>query len=337
MTTSSTLISQRYIWARVHSLMGLGIVLFLMEHLITNSQAALMIGQDGAGFIRMVNWLHDVPYLHVVEILLIGIPILFHAGFGVYYAVLGRFNSMRSNGSRPIMQYKRNHAYTWQRLTSWILLIGIALHVFYMRFLIYPIESKDNKQTYYLTRMNMDEGLYSLCDRLNVRLFNISAISNEKNALAAMASKMSLVDQKLQEIKHNKLEADHFSFDPESASIYDSLQRFQEKKEWVRSLEERPIDQYQVIAAANSFGTATLLNVRESFKSPIKSSLYTVFVIAAVFHAFNGFWTFLMTWGAILKMGTQHVFTKIALALMILFGFLGLAAIWGSYWINLRS
>ena len=338
MTTKAVGMSQKFVWARIHSLMGLGIVLFLIEHLITNSQAALFIGQDGAGFIRMVNFLHSLPYLQALEIGLIGIPILFHAGLGIHIAIKGRMNSVGSDGTRPHMSYGRNQAYTWQRITSWILLVGILLHVGYMRFWIYPIEAKDNKQTFYLTRVSMDSGLYTLSDRLGVRLFNQEAIAGETSQLAAMASKMGLVDQKLKEMRTSQHDGSHQGeYNPESASIYDSIQRFNEKKGWVAALEKRPISRYQVIAAANDFGTATLLNVRNSFKSPFKSALYTIFVLAAVFHAFNGLWSFMITWGLILKMASQKNFVRIFLALMIVFGFLGLMAVWGTYWINLRS
>jgi succinate dehydrogenase / fumarate reductase cytochrome b subunit len=325
-------IPKSFVLARIHSLMGLGIVIFLIEHLITNSQAALFIGDDGIGFIRMVNFLHGLPYLQALEVMLIGVPILFHAVMGIRIALKGRANSIYSNGTKPLMQFARNHAYTWQRVTSWILLVGIILHVSYMRFMIYPIKATENKQSYFLTRLSMDSGLYTLTDRLGARLFNQEAIVTEKNSLASMASKMTLVSDKMKEMKSS---AD--SFNLEEASMYDSLQRFQEKKDWVLALERRPVGPKQIIAVCPNFGVATLLNVRDAFKDPIKCGLYTAFVLAAVFHGFNGLWTFLITWGAIVRMGSQKAFSKICMLLMFLFAFLGLAAVWGTYWINLRS
>src|SRR5579872_2565645 len=97
--TTSMLLSKSFIWKRLHSLFGLWIVLFLTEHLLTNSQAALWIGDDGNGFVRMVNFIHDLPYLQVIEVLLIGIPLLFHMVLGVKYLWSGKFNSTKSNGS----------------------------------------------------------------------------------------------------------------------------------------------------------------------------------------------------------------------------------------------
>ncbi|MDN3505513.1 MAG: succinate dehydrogenase [Rhabdochlamydiaceae bacterium] len=337
MSTKVENISSSFVWARIHSLMGLGIVLYLIEHLTTNSMAALWVGEDGVGFIRMVNFLHGLPYLHVLEVGLIGVPLAFHAVLGIKYAIKSKLNTIGSDGKSPSMKHGRNHAFSWQRITSFILLIGIILHVIEFRFLHYPIAAKDNKQTYYLTRVDMDKGLYTLSDRLNVRLFNSDAIANEKNSLAALSSKMSLVDQKLKEMQSKEHFKTAVEFNPESASIYNSVQRFKEKTQWVNALEQRDISNFQVIAVCENFGTATLLNVRNIFRSPIMGGFYSLFVLAAVFHAFNGLWTLLLTWGVILKMGSQKTFAKICVALMVIFGFLGLAAIWGSYWINLRS
>lgn len=334
MSSSAGSIAPSFIFARIHSLMGLGIVIFLIEHLLTNSQAALFIGADGAGFIRMVNFLHNLPYLQVVEVCLIGIPIAFHAIVGIKIAIKGKSNNFYSKGTRPLMNFAKNHAYTWQRVTSWILLFGIILHVAYMRFFLYPIETRENKETYFLTRLTMDRGLYTVADRLHVRLIDEDAIQTEKNNLSTMSLKMSFVDEKLSEVQAEQKEE---VFNAEHASIYDSLQRFKEKKGWVAALEKRPLKKNEVIAASTDFGAVTLLNVREAFKSPFKCALYTIFVLAAVFHGFNGLWTFLITWGIILRAKSQKVFTKICMALVLLFAFLGLAAVWGTYWINLKS
>jgi succinate dehydrogenase / fumarate reductase cytochrome b subunit len=96
-------------------------------------------------------------------------------------------------------------------------------------------------------------------------------------------------------------------------------------------------DQNQVTALSPNFGTAVLLMVRETFKSPLMIFLYTVFVLAATFHAFNGLWTFMITWGITLTAASQQLMRKCAVVLMVLISFLGLAAIWATYWINLKS
>src|SRR5262249_14087387 len=156
-----------FIWRRAHSLTGIWLVLFLIEHLLLNSQAALFIGDDGSGFISGVNFIRDLPYLPVIELGLLGIPFLVHGIWGVKYLLTGKFNSFPTDGSSPSLpQYPRNHAYTWQRITSWILLVGITAHVIHMRFIEYPTSSKINSQKFYMIRLNKDDGLKTLSQRL---------------------------------------------------------------------------------------------------------------------------------------------------------------------------
>src|ERR1700719_477349 len=79
------LIPQAFIWRRAHSLTGLWLVLFLIEHLIVNSQAALFVGDNGNGFVNAVNSIKDLPYLPVIEIFLLGVPFLIHGLWGIKY------------------------------------------------------------------------------------------------------------------------------------------------------------------------------------------------------------------------------------------------------------
>lgn len=272
-----------FIWRRVHSLLGLWLVVFLIEHFVVNSQAALWIGDDGHGFVRLVNFLESLPYLQVMETVLIGIPLLVHGIWGIKRIFTSKANCTPSDGSSPSLpEYGRNHAYTWQRITSWILLFGIIAHVVQMRFLDYPTKVQLDSKQQYLVKVTVDEGLYSLSKRLGISLYSQSELQKEE-ALSPIS------------IKEN-----------------------------------------QVLAAADTPGQVMLLSVRDTFKSPILSVLYTIFVLAAAFHAFNGFWTFLITWGVILAMPAQKKMTKVSLAGILILSFLGLAAIWGSYWINLR-
>ena len=119
--------------------------------------------------------------------------------------------------------------------------------------------------------------------------------------------------------------------------ILAAAQQYLQKQEWIGALTRHPPQKGEVIAACKNFGTATLLSVRDTFKSPIYCALYTIFVLAACFHAFNGLWTFLLTWGIVLKMSAQKSSTTFAWGLMAMVAFLGLAAIWGTYYLNLKS
>jgi succinate dehydrogenase / fumarate reductase, cytochrome b subunit len=97
------------------------------------------------------------------------------------------------------------------------------------------------------------------------------------------------------------------------------------------------MNDHDVIATAGSFGTATLLNVRDTFKSISNCLLYTFLVVATCFHAMNGLWTMTITWGIALTERSRLLIRRVCNGLMFLLLFLGLAAIWGTYWINLKS
>jgi succinate dehydrogenase/fumarate reductase cytochrome b subunit len=173
-----------FIWRRLQSLMGLFIVFFLIEHLLTNSQAALLIGDDGSGFVRGVNFIKNLPYLPAIEIGLLGIPFFIHIVWGIHYLLTAKPNSYGDSGKEPYLpHYPRNHAYTWQRLTSWILLIAIAAHVAQMRFIDYPASAKRGATTYYAAPVSLDEGIYTVAKRLNVALYTAQQIQHERQQL----------------------------------------------------------------------------------------------------------------------------------------------------------
>lgn len=319
--TATTYFSREFALKRLHSLLGLGVVLFLTEHLITNSQAALFLGDNGEGFVSMVNWIKSLPYLPVIEISLIGLPILLHGGMGIHYLFTSRPNVF-GGGATPRMRYERNWAYTLQRASSWILLIGIIAHVGYLRFYKYPVEVEAGKQTFYFTRISMDNGLYTLCDRLDVTLYGPKQIEEIKapdvafpvDTLYGMQTEYKKVlDREMSELQQKEIQ-----------------------REYIEGLKARGVDKTQVIAESTNFGAVTLLNVRDSFKSIGISVLYTIFVLAAVFHAYNGLWTFLITWGAMIGMGSQRAAVKMCYGIMALIGALGLFGIWGTFWLNLR-
>jgi succinate dehydrogenase / fumarate reductase cytochrome b subunit len=274
-TVSKHQVSRAFIWRRLHSLMGLWLVLYLIVHLLTNSQAALWMGENGAGFIRMVNRLERLPYLYAIEVMLIGVPLAIHMVWGVHRAWTAKTNSGGSNGSQPSLKYGRNRAFTWQRITSWILLFGILGHVVQMRFLDQPKRVWIENKEYSFVAVTPDRGLDELAPRLGYTLYK--------------------------------------------GGEFNEVMRVKEGR---------------VLARADSPGTAILLMVRDTFKSPWMIGLYTVFVLAAAFHAMNGFWTFLITWGAILSFRSQRAMIPASVIEMGILAFFGLAAIYGSYWMN---
>jgi succinate dehydrogenase / fumarate reductase cytochrome b subunit len=320
-----------FIWRRVHSLLGLWLVVYLTEHLLVNSQAALWIGDDGHGFVRLVNLLESLPYLQVVEVVLIGIPLLLHAIWGIKRIFAAKENTKKSDGSKPSLgEYGRNRAFSWQRITSWILLFGLIAHVVQMRFLDFPKKAVLNQEEQSMVRVTFDEGLYTLAPRLGVALYSRSKVEKIKTEFRSL--NQSLPIQKMGYLEGSRGQ----SYDFSTEEKLDRLQKSTEEKEWVKTLSSFHLKKNQVVAVSATPGTAMLLTLRDSFKNPILALLYTIFVLAAAFHAFNGFWTFLITWGIILSYPSQKSMIKVSLVGILLLSFLGLVAIWGSYWINLR-
>ncbi len=333
-------IPREFIWRRLHSLMGLWLVLFLVEHLLTNSQAALWIGEDGSGFIRMVNALHNFPYLQLIEICLLGIPILIHLVWGVKYALKAKGNAHKTSGATPSLRsYGRNRAYSWQRISSWILLVGLIGHIVNFRFLEYPISiSKGDYQTYFV-KLDMDDGLYTLACRLNVQLYNEEALKKAEIEFAQRADEKALVEAAFHVQSETKdwIEGvKSVPFDTQKKMILQAAQKYRFGELWMQTVKKIDLKPNQVIAESNSFGTATLLTVRNLFKSPIYIALYTIFVVAACFHAFNGFWTFLITWGFVVRKASQKALLTLTISLMVILTFLGLSSVWGTFWLNLR-
>ena len=132
-------IPSAFVKRRLHSLSGLFILLFLVEHLFVNSQSALFWGEQGRGFIRAANAIHDLPYLMMIEVLLLLVPFLIHGYLGVVYLLEMAPNSFATAGDAPALpEYPRNQAYTWQRISAILLIVGIVAHVVHMRFVNYP-------------------------------------------------------------------------------------------------------------------------------------------------------------------------------------------------------
>jgi len=327
-------IPKEFFWRRVHSIFGLLILLFLIEHFLTNSQSALLFGESGEGFIRAVNFIKNLPYLPVIEILIIGIPILVHAVLGIKYVFSAKFNSFPNSGKAPsLYKYKRNQAYTFQRITSWILLIGIIAHVSYMRFYRYPTHARLAEQTYYFTRLDLDPGLYSVSARLGVKLYSEDQIKSYLESLSQKKQTGNEISAEAQKV----LESSSNEFNRNEQKLMIQWQNYEQKKEFIEALTKKKIERNQVIAQCPDFGTATLLMVRDSFKSVFKAILYTIFVLAASFHGFNGLWTFCITWGFVIKQRSQSKMVNVCYAVGALVALLGLASIWGTYWINLAK
>lgn len=130
-----------FLLRRLHSLSGVApIGVFLFPHLTTNSSIIwgqvlakqhYVAGEAGhAGvetFQHEVNFIHSLPALQIIEWAVLFVPIIFHAVLGVYFARTGTPN-LRHYG------YQDNWRYTLQRVTGYIGIIYLFMHITSLRF-----------------------------------------------------------------------------------------------------------------------------------------------------------------------------------------------------------
>ncbi|MBI4367883.1 MAG: succinate dehydrogenase [Candidatus Omnitrophica bacterium] len=118
-----TKISSSFILKRLHSLSGVfPIGFFLLEHMFTN---AFILGGPEA-YNHKIEFLRNLPFVVFLEITFIGLPILYHAGYGIFITLSGKSNL----SSYP---YPQNFLYTLQRVTGIAALIYIGYHVYETR------------------------------------------------------------------------------------------------------------------------------------------------------------------------------------------------------------
>lgn len=94
-----------------------------MVHMFINSMATL--GQ--ADFNRGVSLLHSIPYLWFLELVVIFIPILYHALYGLWVVYLTR-NNLEN------YRYLRNWLFYLQRVSAILTLLFVTWHVVVLRF-----------------------------------------------------------------------------------------------------------------------------------------------------------------------------------------------------------
>lgn len=108
---------------RLHSLLGvIPVGIFLVQHLIINHFAT----RGPEAFNAAAAFVGNLPFIIVLEFVVIYIPILFHAIYGLFIVFQAKNNTRRYG-------YFRNHMFLWQRITGVILVIFIAWHVWETR------------------------------------------------------------------------------------------------------------------------------------------------------------------------------------------------------------
>lgn len=121
-------LSRNFILRKLHQLSGImPLGIFLLEHFYTNSKALA----GAADFNNAVKDLQSIPYILLVEIGGIFIPLIYHAVYGLFISLEMRPNNLN-------YPYPRNWFYTIQRVTGFILFFFITFHVLNFRFGLIP-------------------------------------------------------------------------------------------------------------------------------------------------------------------------------------------------------
>ena len=113
-----------FLWRRLHSLSGIfPIGAFLIEHFVSNAFAT----NGPAAYNENVRFLTGLPFVLWLEVFFIYLPILYHAGYGVFVWWRGESNQF----SYP---WVGNWMYTVQRWSGIVALAFIVYHTWTMRF-----------------------------------------------------------------------------------------------------------------------------------------------------------------------------------------------------------
>ncbi len=121
-------LSSTFVFRKLHQLTGIiPLGVFLLEHFYTNSKA--ISGPEA--FNTAVGDLQKIPYVFLIEVFGIFVPLTFHAVYGLFIAWEARPNNIA-------YKYARNWFYTVQRVTGVFLFLFILFHVLNFRFGLIP-------------------------------------------------------------------------------------------------------------------------------------------------------------------------------------------------------
>jgi succinate dehydrogenase / fumarate reductase cytochrome b subunit len=125
-----------FLLRRLHSLLGLlPVGGFLVFHLWENSQSRF-----GAAYYneQVAGWLQGLNYLQLLELFVIALPLLFHAGYGLVILHGGNLNWNR-------FPWLHHRLYVLQRLSGVAILLFLLFHVGWTRIwgIFYPAARAD--------------------------------------------------------------------------------------------------------------------------------------------------------------------------------------------------
>ena len=112
-------LSDPYLWHRLHSLSGIfPIGVFLLQHLIANSYAL----RGAVAYNTVVKVFGYLPFVAVLEVVVIYLPILYHSIYGFYITAYAQPNVGRYG-------YGRNWMYLMQRISGVVAFFYIGFHI----------------------------------------------------------------------------------------------------------------------------------------------------------------------------------------------------------------
>ncbi|MGM0874830.1 MAG: succinate dehydrogenase, partial [Bacillota bacterium] len=115
--------NREFVNRRLHSLLGvIPVGLFLIQHLVVNNFAT----RGAEAFNEAAHFMEMLPFRYVLETVVIFLPLLYHAIYGVYIAFTAK-NNVSNYG------YLRNWLFMLQRVTGIITFIFVAWHVWETR------------------------------------------------------------------------------------------------------------------------------------------------------------------------------------------------------------
>ncbi len=114
-----------FLLRKLHSLSGIvPIGVFLIEHLLTNSMAWYGGSEK---YNQSVSFIRGLPYLPLLEVFGIFLPIAFHAVYGIKIAMTAQPNVAQ-------YPYLANRRYLLQRVTGYIAFLFLIVHLGKFRF-----------------------------------------------------------------------------------------------------------------------------------------------------------------------------------------------------------
>ncbi len=115
--------NREFVYRRLHSLLGvIPIGIFVIQHLVVNHYAT----EGVESFNKAANFMGNLPFRYVLETVIIYLPILFHAIYGLYIAFTAKNNASQYG-------FFRNWMFLLQRVSGVITLIFITWHVWETR------------------------------------------------------------------------------------------------------------------------------------------------------------------------------------------------------------